>query len=190
MPGSVVSTRSMRLAIAFPSRRPRSPDPRAANIQCPHRRRCESKPTMRPAAVFSKAFSSGQSATASRAVFHALGFAERRRHRTAIEVIAPNHDRRFDLPFLHQIIHRQAELRPLAVSQPADARRQSLKLDALARQINPAAQDTILRETTPELDRRSRECPKLHPTARPSGTVRAPRKTADEYMRARIPGKS
>src|ERR1700683_2492448 len=69
-----------------------------------------------------------------RAVLHALSLAKRRRHRAAIEMIAANHDRRFDLPLLHQIVYREAELRALAVSQPADTRRQSLKLDALARQ--------------------------------------------------------
>jgi len=59
-------------------------------------------------------------------------------------MVAPNHDRRFDFPFLHQIVDRQAELRPLAIPQPADARRQALELDALARQIDPAPQNTVL----------------------------------------------
>ena len=99
-----------------------------------------------PAAVLSRAFSSGQSATASRAVFHAFGFAEGRRDGAAVEVIAADHDRRFDLAFLHQIVHRQAELGALAVAEPADARGQSLELDALAREIDPAAENAVLGE--------------------------------------------
>src|ERR1019366_3113996 len=44
------------------------------------------------------------------------------------------------------IVNRQSKPRALAVSQPADASRQSLKLDALASQFNPAAQAAILRK--------------------------------------------
>src|SRR5262249_4823874 len=61
-------------------------------------------------------------------------------------MIAPNHDRRLQLAFLYQIVHGQAKLRPLAITQPADARRQSLKMYAFARQLDPAAQDAVLRE--------------------------------------------
>ncbi len=59
-------------------------------------------------------------------------------------MISTNHDRRLDLPFLYQIVDRKAELSALAVAEPANARRQSLKLDALARQINPASQNAVL----------------------------------------------
>ena len=99
-----------------------------------------------PAAVFSIALSSGQSATASRAVFHALGFSEGRCDRSAIEVIAADHDRSFDCTLLDQIVNRQAEFRALTVSEPADARGQSLKLDALASEFDPSAQAAILGE--------------------------------------------
>src|SRR5437016_14539691 len=61
-------------------------------------------------------------------------------------MIAPDHDRRLDLALLHEIVHRQPELRAFAMSKPADARRQSLELDALARQFNPAPQDSVLRK--------------------------------------------
>src|SRR5438270_6726676 len=61
-------------------------------------------------------------------------------------MVAPDHDWRLDLAFLDQIIHGQPELRALAIAQPADARRQSLELDALARQIDPAIEDAVLRE--------------------------------------------
>jgi len=61
-------------------------------------------------------------------------------------MVATDHDRGFELPFLYQIVHRQPELRPLAIPQPADTRRQPLKLDSLSRQVNPAAQNAIVRK--------------------------------------------
>src|SRR5437762_148477 len=61
-------------------------------------------------------------------------------------MIASNHNRRFQFAALHQIIHRQRELRPLAIAKPADARRQSLKTNALPRQIDPAAENAIVRK--------------------------------------------
>src|SRR5208282_2920388 len=67
-----------------------------------------------------------------------------RSDRPAIQVIASNNDGSLGRTLLHQIINRQPEARALAISQPADTRRQSLKLDALASQFNPAAQAAIL----------------------------------------------
>src|SRR4051812_44696023 len=61
-------------------------------------------------------------------------------------MIAPNHDWRLDLAFLYQVIHGQSELCALAISQPADARRQTLELNAFARQVDPAIEDAVLRE--------------------------------------------
>jgi hypothetical protein len=61
-------------------------------------------------------------------------------------MIAADYDWRFDLAFLHQIIHRQAELRAFAIAEPADACGQSLKLDALAGEVDPAAQDAVVRK--------------------------------------------
>src|SRR5262249_28806970 len=72
------------------------------------------------------------------AVSHALGLAEWRSNGAAVEVIAPNHDRRLDLSLLDQIIHRESELSPLAVPEPADSGWQSLKLDLLLSKFNPA----------------------------------------------------
>src|SRR6185437_11845038 len=80
------------------------------------------------------------------AIFHALGFAVGRRHRYAIKMVAPDHDWRFNLALLHQIVHSQPKLRAFPIAQPADTRWQSLELDALARQVDPAAQDSVLRE--------------------------------------------
>src|SRR5580765_1013537 len=61
-------------------------------------------------------------------------------------MIAANHNRCFEFAFLDQIVHRQPELRTLTITQPADTRRQSLELDALARQFDPAAQNAIPRK--------------------------------------------
>jgi hypothetical protein len=107
-----------------------------------------------PAAVFNSAFSKRPIGYRVRAIFHALGFAKWRSHRSAVQMIASNHDGSLDRPFFHQIVNRQAEPRPLAISQPADASRQSLKLDALAGQFNPAPQAAILREKVQAPDRR------------------------------------
>ena len=49
-------------------------------------------------------------------------------------MIAADHDGRLQFARSHQTIHSHAELRPLAISQPADACRQPLEVDALARQ--------------------------------------------------------
>src|SRR5208283_2194446 len=59
-------------------------------------------------------------------------------------MIAPHHDRRLDLSLLHQVIKRQAELRALSITKPADATRQSLELDPLAREANPTAKNFVV----------------------------------------------
>src|SRR4051812_9307857 len=61
-------------------------------------------------------------------------------------MVATDHDRSLQLALLHQIVHGKPELRALSVAEPADAGGQTLKLDAFFRQIDPAAQDAILRE--------------------------------------------
>src|SRR5580704_14862703 len=58
-------------------------------------------------------------------------------------MIASHDDRRLQLALLHQIVEGKTELGTLAVTQPADAARQTLKLDPLAGKINPAAQNSI-----------------------------------------------
>src|SRR5208337_4614435 len=65
-------------------------------------------------------------------------------NRAAVEVVTAHHDRRFDLALLYQVVERQAELRALAITEPADAARQSLELDPLAREIDPATEDFVL----------------------------------------------
>src|SRR5260370_1183994 len=78
------------------------------------------------------------------AIFHGFGFAKRRGHGSAVEMISSNDDWSLDLAPLHQVVDGEAKLRALAVSQPADARRQTLKVDAFAGQVDPAIEDAIL----------------------------------------------
>ncbi len=52
----------------------------------------------------------------------------------------------FSLPRLHHVVHGEAEFGALAVAEPADARGESLELDALAGEVDPAAEDAVLRE--------------------------------------------
>src|SRR6202040_1823389 len=59
-------------------------------------------------------------------------------------MIATNRHRRVDFTPLDQIIDGQTELCPFPISQPANARRQSLKLDSLSRQINPTPKNSIV----------------------------------------------
>ena len=61
-------------------------------------------------------------------------------------MIAADDDRRFQLAAAHHFVERKAEFVPLAVAEPADARRKPLERDALARHLDPAAQMIILRE--------------------------------------------
>src|SRR5215813_10723757 len=81
-----------------------------------------------------------------RSIFHSFRLTIRRRHRTRIEMIAPYRDRRLEIAPLYEIVDRLAHLSTLAVTEPADARRQSLKVNAVARQTQPAIQRAIVRK--------------------------------------------
>src|SRR4029077_9126746 len=72
------------------------------------------------------------------AVAHGLGLTVGRRHRAGIEVIAPDHDRRPQLTGFHHVVETHADLRSLAVTEPADSSRKALELDALPCQPQPA----------------------------------------------------
>src|SRR5438067_8111041 len=61
-------------------------------------------------------------------------------------MIASDYNRRFDFAVFDQFIHRDAELWTLAITEPADARGQRLKLDPLFRQFHPARMRLILRK--------------------------------------------
>ena len=80
------------------------------------------------------------------AVPHALGLPVRRGHRPRVEMVAPDDDRRADRPLLHETVDDRPEPGPLAVAEPADARRQPLELDLLPGLADPAGQGFVLRE--------------------------------------------
>src|SRR5712675_1106119 len=59
-------------------------------------------------------------------------------------MISPHYDRRFQLPFFDHVIHCQSELRAFAVAEPANAGGQTLELDPLASEIDPATKNAIV----------------------------------------------
>src|SRR5687768_12800487 len=61
-------------------------------------------------------------------------------------MVSADHDRRGKLTARHEIVERHAELRPFALTQPADARRQSLKVHLLPCHRDPPAEVRILRK--------------------------------------------
>jgi hypothetical protein len=63
------------------------------------------------------------------AVAHRLGLAVGARHRSGVEVISPDDDRRFELSRAHHLVEREPGAMPLAEPQPADARRQALEMN-------------------------------------------------------------
>src|SRR5207244_5074329 len=79
-------------------------------------------------------------------VEHSFGLSKGRCNRSRIQVIATDDDGSFHLALPHQFVHGDAKLGALAITKPADARRQSLKMNALFRQLHPARQNCILRE--------------------------------------------
>src|SRR5690242_5974794 len=61
-------------------------------------------------------------------------------------MVAPDDDGRLDLAAPHQFVEGQPGLIALAIAEPADARGQSLEVDALLRHANPAGERLIFRE--------------------------------------------
>src|SRR5438094_8982950 len=57
-----------------------------------------------------------------------------------------NDSPRFDFAAFDKFIHRDAELCTLAITKPADARGQPLKLDLLFRKFHPARKSLIFRK--------------------------------------------
>ncbi len=62
-----------------------------------------------------------------RTIAHGFGFAVGGGHRAAIEMVAPNHDGRFDRPACHHLVELQAGAGAFAIAQPANARWQPLE---------------------------------------------------------------
>src|SRR5262249_22782352 len=77
---------------------------------------------------------------------HPFGFSIRRSHRTAVEMIASDHDWRVELPVANHLVQRHSEFGAGAVTEPADARRQPLKLDSLARKLQPPVEYGVVRK--------------------------------------------
>jgi hypothetical protein len=67
------------------------------------------------------------------AIEHVFGLAIGGCDRTRVEVIASDHDRGLHFPRRHQLVERKAGAVALAVTQPADTRRQALELDPFPR---------------------------------------------------------
>src|SRR5690606_11095913 len=80
------------------------------------------------------------------AVLHRFGLAVGRGDRAAVEVVAPDHDRRLQFAVADHLVERQAELVALAQADPADACRQALEGDALARHVEPVVQLRVVRD--------------------------------------------
>jgi hypothetical protein len=61
-------------------------------------------------------------------------------------MIAANNDRRRYLATRHELIERERKPGTITLPEPTNARRQSLKCNALARKLNPSTQLRILRK--------------------------------------------
>src|SRR2546428_3643249 len=61
-------------------------------------------------------------------------------------MIAANHDRRRNLSCLHEMVDSLTEERAIAISQPADPRRQALESHFLTREVDPSIQDFVFRK--------------------------------------------
>src|SRR5579864_5001851 len=61
-------------------------------------------------------------------------------------MVASNNDGRFQFAARDQIVERKAEFVAFAVAEPADARGQTLKMNALLRELDPAAKGFVVRE--------------------------------------------
>src|SRR5690242_6089290 len=59
-------------------------------------------------------------------------------------MIAPDRDRRFEIAALDEIVDRFAHLGAFAVTEPADARGQTLEMDAIAGKPQPAIERAIV----------------------------------------------
>ena len=78
------------------------------------------------------------------AVLHAFGLAVGRGDAAAVEMVAADDDRRRYFAAPHHLVEGEAETVALAETDPADARRQSLEGDALARHVEPAMEVRVV----------------------------------------------
>src|SRR5882672_6689274 len=61
-------------------------------------------------------------------------------------MVAPDHDRGLEHAVAHHAVEAQAEPMPLAVAEPADARREALEAHVLLRERDPALEPGVVRE--------------------------------------------
>lgn len=80
------------------------------------------------------------------AIEHGFCFAVRRCHRSGIEMVSSDNNRRFHFPRAHQFIECQSGFLALTLPQPANARGQSLESDPLPGHLHPALQAFIFGE--------------------------------------------
>src|SRR3989441_1018456 len=66
--------------------------------------------------------------------------------RARVQVVAADHERRLHAPGRHQVVEDPPRLRPIAVAEPADPRRQPLEVNPLARETEPADQVRVVAE--------------------------------------------
>ncbi|KAG1386099.1 hypothetical protein G6F59_017028 [Rhizopus arrhizus] len=79
------------------------------------------------------------------AVGHRLGFAVRRCHAAAVQVVTADHHWRLQFTIGDHFVEGQAEAITVAQADPADARRQALELDLLGGHVQPAMQVRVVR---------------------------------------------
>src|SRR5260370_6596533 len=81
-------------------------------------------------------------------VLHCLSLAKGRRYRSRIEVVPSDCNRRVEIAYSHQVVDPYSHFGTIALSEPANPRRQPLKLKLLLRQPEPALQGLILGKKT------------------------------------------
>ena len=85
-----------------------------------------------------------------RAVKHCLGLSVRRGNGARVEMVAPDDDRRANLPRPNELVDREARAGPVTEAEPADPGRQSLKLHPLRCELEPALKECVVGEKLQE----------------------------------------
>ena len=138
--------------------------------------------------MFSSAFSRRPVGDRVRAVLHGLGFAIRRGDRAGVQVIAADDDGRLELAARHHVVEREAEPMAIAQAHPADARRQSLELDACLRHVEPVMQVLVVGQQLFHLRIGLGDVFGIARQRHPAKRARRRDRTAAGYTPARSPG--
>src|SRR6267378_5660939 len=83
-----------------------------------------------------------------RSILHCFRLAEGRCDRSRVKVVTSDSDRRIQLAVSHQVIDLHSHFSAITLSEPANPRRQPLKLNSLLRQSEPATQGLIFGKQT------------------------------------------